>query len=70
MDDLHAALAAERSSTFLTQARYDGLVRVARCCTPRGIANGIARARDVGSRALHWLRAGQLAGYPGQACCG
>lgn len=69
MNDLHAALAAERTSTLLSQARYDGLVRVARCCTPTGIAIGVAHLRAAVRRTLHWLRAGQLAGYPGQACC-
>ena len=69
MNDLNAALVHERTSSFLTQARYDGLVRIARCCTPTGIANGVAHVREAGRRTLHWLRAGQLAGYPGSACC-
>ncbi len=65
MNDMHSALAMERSRSFLAQARYDGLVRVARCCTPHGIAHAV---RSAGSSFLHWLRQGQLAGYPGGCC--
>jgi hypothetical protein len=64
MNDLHSALANERSRTFLTQARTDGLVRLARCCTPHGFA---AAVRGAARTTLHWLRQGQLGGYPG-AC--
>lgn len=62
MNDLHSALATERSHSFLTQARTDGLVRIARCCTPHGV---VAALRTLSRSTLHWLRQGQLGGYPG-----
>ena len=62
MNDLHSALATERTASFLTQARSDGLVRLARCCTPHGFTHAV---RTASRSALHWLRQGQLGGYPG-----
>jgi hypothetical protein len=64
MNDLHAALADERSQMFLTQARYDGLARLGRCCTNVARALPVERLRKAGHDLLHWLRAGQLGGYP------
>jgi hypothetical protein len=64
MNDLHSALAVERSQMFLTQARYDGLARLGRCCSRAARAIRVERLRAAGRNALHWLRAGQLAGYP------
>jgi hypothetical protein len=69
MDDLHSALAAERSRTFLDTARRDRLAALARCCTPSGLAAGAARVRSAGRSAVHWLRQGQLAGYPERCSC-
>jgi hypothetical protein len=62
MNDLHAALAAERSQMFLTQARYDGLARLGRCGSRAEAV--LERVRAMGRDTLHWLRNGQLAGYP------
>ena len=62
MNDLHSALAVERSQMFLTQARHDGLARLGRCCSKAGSA--LTRVRTMGHDTLHWLRNGQLAGYP------
>ena len=62
MNDLHSALAVERSQMFLNQARNDGLARLGRGSSQTGQA--IDRVRALGRDALHWLRNGQLAGYP------
>ena len=62
MNDLHSALAVERSQMFLTQARKDGLARLGRCGSQAGKA--MERIRAIGRDSLHWLRNGQLAGYP------
>ena len=61
MNDLHSALATERSHSFLTQAHTDGLVRLARCCTENAAAEAL---RTAWRSTLHWLRQGQLRGYP------
>lgn len=63
MNDLHAALAVERSQMFLSQARNDRLARLGRCCSSHA-GQAIERVRAGGRDALHWLRKGQLAGYP------
>jgi hypothetical protein len=68
MKDLHAALVAERTNSLLTQARYDGLARLARCCTPGGIARGAGHVRAAGSATLAWLRKGQLTPYEPRCC--
>ena len=62
MNDLHAALAVERSQMFLTQARNDGLARLGRCGSR--VDPALERVRAVWRDSLHWLRNGQLAGYP------
>ena len=62
MNDLHSALAVERSQMFLTQARNDGLARLGRCSSQAAMA--VERIRALGRDTLHWLRNGQLAGYP------
>jgi hypothetical protein len=62
MNDLHSALAVERSQMFLDQARTDGLARRGRGSSPA--ATVLERVRALGRDSLHWLRNGQLAGYP------
>ena len=62
MNDLHSALAVERSQMFLTQARNDRLARLGRCGSQARKA--MNRIRVIGHDTLHWLRNGQLAGYP------
>ena len=64
MNDLHAALAAERSRTLLSEAQYERLTRLARTSSPSRLAAGAARFRAAREGLVHWLRAGQLAGYP------
>jgi hypothetical protein len=68
MNDIATAIATERAQTFLTQARTDGLARLARCCSPSGVVRGMQHVRSAGRATLHWLRAGQLAGYPATCC--
>ena len=62
MNDLHSALAVERSEMFLSQARTDGLARLGRGSSSH--AKVMERVRALGRDSLHWLRNGQLAGYP------
>ena len=69
MNDLHSALAVERTNTFLAQAGRERLVRLAACCTPGGVARGIAHVRAAGSATLRWLRKGQLGGMPQPCPC-
>ena len=67
MNDLQSALAAERTNSFLTQARNDRLARLARCCTRVG-ATAVERVHEAGTATLRWLRKGQLGGLPCAEC--
>jgi hypothetical protein len=65
--DMQLALAAERTRSLLTEARYDALARAARTAAPRPAARRLHLLQSLG-HAQHavvlWLRKGQLAGYP------
>ena len=71
--DMQLALAAERTRSMLTEARYDGLARAARQAAPRTAARRphvLATLGHAQHALVLWLRKGQLAGYPGtcQTC--
>ena len=69
--DIYTALAAERTRTMLSEASYDGLAKQGRTARPSRLASGrthVAQSvRRASTASLHWLRKGQLAGYP-DAC--
>src|SRR5690349_7642321 len=44
--DMYSAIAAERTRSILTEARYDGLARLSRGCSPHRLAAGRAHVLD------------------------